>query len=397
MARTLGWVVCGVLALSACADEGGEPADVGSTTSTLADRAYIVSLESDELTVIDTKSWEILGRVKTGGQMNHMAELSPDFTKVFVDSSHSDQVIVVDATKFEVTNRLPLGKHPAHLTLTHDGSLLAIMAEDSNEVVFVDPETEQVVKRLGGFSTPHFMRFPENDKFGYVANIGGNHITRVDMETLEIDAHLPLQGMSELDEVADEGGFADAQIDSDGILYAAHNQTGRLFVYDTQNQRRLPELSVGRRPRAAFAEHPFEGVALRHVVPNFADRSLSIIDAERALPKVVATLAEEGDEESYGVNFSPLAPNLAFVMNRVRKDVAVHDTVAGKVLKRIFVGGNTETASTTADGKYIVAAVSGANRVVVIEVATQRIHKIFENVGKYPWSVTIPNGQNYCH
>ena len=63
----------------------------------------------------------------------------------------------------------------------------------------------------------------------------------------------------------------------------------------------------------------------------------------------------------------------------------------------IDVGGTTETASTTPDGKWIVAAVSSANQVVVIDAVTNEIVKTFDNVGKYPWSVTIPHGQNYCH
>jgi hypothetical protein len=35
--------------------------------------------------------------------------------------------------------------------------------------------------------------------------------------------------------------------------------------------------------------------------------------------------------------------------------------------------------------------------VVVIDVETHEIVKAFEGVSRYPWSVTIPNGQNYCH
>ena len=97
------------------------------------------------------------------------------------------------------------------------------------------------------------------------------------------------------------------------------------------------------------------------------------------------------------MNYSPLEPDLAFVMNRVREDIAVVDTSKGEIVERIDVGGNTETASTTADGRYIVATVSNANRVVVIDVMTRTIKKTFMNVGKYPWSVTIPKGQNYCH
>jgi hypothetical protein len=33
----------------------------------------------------------------------------------------------------------------------------------------------------------------------------------------------------------------------------------------------------------------------------------------------------------------------------------------------------------------------------VIDAMTNQIVKTFDNVGEYPWSVTIPLGQNYCH
>jgi DNA-binding beta-propeller fold protein YncE len=84
-------------------------------------------------------------------------------------------------------------------------------------------------------------------------------------------------------------------------------------------------------------------------------------------------------------------------MNREKHQVAVVDTAKMQLVDNIDVGGTTETASTTADGKWIVAAVSSANRVVVIDAVTHQIVKSFENVGNYPWSVTIPRGQNYCH
>jgi hypothetical protein len=41
--------------------------------------------------------------------------------------------------------------------------------------------------------------------------------------------------------------------------------------------------------------------------------------------------------------------------------------------------------------------VSSANKVVVIDAVSNDIVKTFENIGSYPWTVTIPLGQNYCH
>lgn len=393
-----GFAACSGEVESPSAEDTG-PAELGSlepSARALEQRAYIVSRDSEELTVIDLEKLEVIGKVPTGGGENHMAELNDDFTKVYITSSATDEAIVVDAKKLEVTGKIDVTGHPTHLTLSPDGRLIAVMVEATNEVSFLDMSDDSERTRIGGFETPHFMRFTPDGDWGYVANIGGNFLSRVDMRELAVTDTISLDAYEDRRQIDDEGGFADAQIAEDGTLFAAHHQSGKVLTIDARTGTKQGELSVGKGPWVAFAEHPFKGAPLRHVVPNFGDKTISVIDAQdMSKPAVSATLP--GDEEAYGVNFSPLEPDLAFVMNRVREDIAVVDTSKGEVIERIAVGGNTETASTTANGRYIVAAVSSANSVVVIDVPTRKIKKTFENVGKYPWSVTIPKGQNYCH
>jgi YVTN family beta-propeller protein len=372
--------------LGACAGDGDLDLD-------LAHRAYVVSQQSDELTVIDTETHRVIGRVATGGIANHMAEVSADLGKVFVVSSMGNEVIVVDARTLAVTGRIPVAGHPTHISTSRDGTRMALVAEDAGEVVFLDPEAETVVARVPGFMTPHFVRWSEDGASAYVANIGGHHVSRVDLASLQIAEQIVLDGFDDHTEAPGEGGFADVQIDREGVLWAAHGRTGRVLVFDTRAVQKVGELSVGARPWIAFAEHPFENVPLRTLVPSFGDRSVTLIDG---VARTVMTWWP-GDEEAYGVNFSSLTPDRAFVMNRVRADVAVVDTARGEITGRIPVGGNTETAATTADGRWIIAAVSGADRVVVIDPATERVVDTIDGVGRYPWSVTIPGGQNYCH
>jgi DNA-binding beta-propeller fold protein YncE len=396
LALAASFALSGALSLGCAAEEQTQNPLPGAPQVDLEDRAYIVSKGSDELTVIDLHRLEIIGRVRTLGRVNHMAELNGDFSKIIIDSSESDEAVVVDARSLTVDKRLPLGRHPTHLSLSRDGRLFAIMNEDDDAISFVDAERLVEVKRLTGFSTPHFMRFSPDGRYGYVANIGAHHLTRVDLASLAIVDHIALDGFEgppHATAAPAETGFADAQIDKNGVLYAAHAATGRVLVYDTVAQAKRAEIAVGPRPWIAYAEHPFAELPARQLVPSFGDASVALIAGKA--PRVVARLP--GDTESYGVNFSSKAPDEAFVMNRIREDIAVVDTERGEVTARIDVGGTTETASTTADGRYIVAAVSSANEVVVIDAATHAIVKTFTNVGVYPWSVTIPRGQNYCH
>jgi DNA-binding beta-propeller fold protein YncE len=365
-----------------------------SSPPNLENRAYIVSRYSDDLTVIDLDRLEIVGTVHTAGVQNHMAELNADFTKLYVDSEATNESIVVDATKLEVVTRIPTGDSPTHISLSLDGNVLAIMNEYGDSVSFIDPKTDVEIKRLPGFFTPHFMRFSPDGHYGYVANIGAYHLTRVDLGSLEIVDHIALDGFSGPPNVTlapNETGFADAQIDPDGTLYAAHANTARVLVYDTVARQKVTEHSVGPMPWIAYAQHPFAELPRRPVVPSFGDSTVAVMRTDS-----VATVSA-GDSQSFGVNYSPLAPNMAFVMNRVHGNVTVVDTAANGVVNVIPTGGNTETASTTRDGRWIIATVSSTNQVVVIDVQTQKIIKTFDNVGLYPWSVTIPLGQNYCH
>jgi YVTN family beta-propeller protein len=385
-------LLCSSLACAPDSDSNsGEDLQGEPSTEALMNRAYVVSLESDELTVIDLDRLEIIAQLPTGGVENHMADLNADYTKLYIDSSHSDETVVVDLKKLAVVKRITTGKHPAHLSLHGPSGLMAIMLEGEDAVAFLDTATDEIIKTVPGLMVPHFARYSPDGKWGYVANIGGHHITRLNMETLEIDSQIPLDGFPANMSTGGEGGFADVQIDRDGVLHAAHGNTGRVMMVDVATGQKIAEMQVGRAPWIVYAEHPFDNVPLTHLVPNFGDQTVSMI----AKSRLVRTVA--GDQESYGVNYTSLDPKVAYVMNRLREDIALVDLDSGDTVQRIPVGGNTETASTTPDGRYIVAAVSGANRVVVLDAKTRGIKKVFENVGKYPWSVTIPGGQNYCH
>jgi DNA-binding beta-propeller fold protein YncE len=360
--------------------------------SSLLNRAYIVARDSDDVSVIDLGRMEIIGRLKTGGVEDHMADLNADFTKLYVDSPGTNETVVIDVNRFEISKRIPVGVFPTHLSLTPDG-MFAVMDEYGGTVSFIDTKLDVEAKRLPGFYTPHFMRMAPDGKHGYVANVGASHVTRVDLATLEIDQEIPLEGTTVPTEVAMEAGFADVQIDRFGILYAAHSATGRVMVFDTNTGTKVRETQVGSAPWIVYASHPFANVPMRYLVPNFGDQTVSMLSG--GSDQILATMP--GDQESFGVNYTSKAPERAFVMNRIRKDISVVDTSQGIIIDRIDVGGNTETASTTPDGSLIVAAVSGADKVVVIDALTHQIVKTFDDVGKYPWSVTIPYGQNYCH
>jgi DNA-binding beta-propeller fold protein YncE len=254
--------------------------------------------------------------------------------------------------------------------------------------------TDDVIRTFSDPSlmVPHFVRF--RDRFAYIPSIGGNQITVLDRDTFEVKDVLLLDGVTEPGACSgDPCGFADAQIDQNGLLVAAHIETGHVLSYDTTTNTRRPDLVTGDRPWSVFVD-PLSNVFDTHMMPNWGDSTVSVID--RVQHREVAR-SPEGDQESYGVNYSPLAEGEAFVLNTVKERVAVIDRTSGELIEALDVGGTTETASTTSDGRYLLLPLSSTNQFAVYDLGTRAEVARFDEVGTYPWSVTTVGGQNYCH
>lgn len=367
----------------------------GTADVDLTHRAYVVSDESNEMFVFDYDTLEEVGSIDTtvvSGAVNgnHMAMVTTDGSKVYTTAAGQDTLVVIDAATLEVTKKVAIGRHATHMALRDGTSELWVMAEDDNAVVVFDTERDEIARTLtsDALNIPHFARF--SGDYAYVPSIGGNQVAVVDLATYEvIDAIVP-EGLTEGACEGDPCGFADAQISPTGVLFASHFSTGKMLVYDTVAREALVTAEVGGMPWSAFVD-PFDDAADFAFVPSWSDSTVSRVDRHG-----VASTWSAGDDEVYGVNFSPTAPGEAFVLNRTGNNVKVLDRDSGEVLATLDVGGTTETGTTTPDGKLLLP-ISSAGDVLVYDTATHDELARFSGVGTYPWSVSTAAGQNYCH
>jgi YVTN family beta-propeller protein len=384
----------------------------------LANRAYVISNESNDLFIVDLSTMKEVGNVDTSisGEVNgnHMAMVSKDGSKLYVSAADQNALVVVDARTLEVSKLIALGSHPTHSeacfacppygrdelwVVNERGGGPAMEATDApssaqGSVSIIDMASDEVVRTISdpSFNVPHFARF--HDRAAYIPSIGGNQISVLDLDTYQVKDVLLLDGQTQPGPCSgDPCGFADAQIDGNGLLVAAHIETGHVLSFDTVTSRRRPDLLAGNHPWSIFVDSLSNDFNTQ-LMPNWGDASVSLID-RREQREIARSF--EGDQESYGINYSPLAPGQAFVLNRVKERVAVIDRVTGGLIEALDVGGTTETASTTKDGRYLLLPISSANQFAVLDVTTRKEVARFSDVGVFPWSVTTIGGQNYCH
>jgi len=85
------------------------------------------------------------------------------------------------------------------------------------------------------------------------------------------------------------------------------------------------------------------------------------------------------------------------VISRDEEKVLVLDLAAMAPAGEIALPGTPETGVTTPDGAKLYVALSGANRVAVIDTVRREVIKMIGGVGTEPWGATMAGGDGYCH
>lgn len=112
-------------------------------------RAYLPAIGRHEVLVVDTASWQEVGRIAVAGQPVFVIA-RPDGRQVWVNFAVPDYntVQVIDTQTSSVVRTLSPGKAVLHLEFTPRGESVWISARDSNEVVVLDTQSFAVQASL---------------------------------------------------------------------------------------------------------------------------------------------------------------------------------------------------------------------------------------------------------
>mgnify|MGYP001398882660 CR=1 FL=1 len=112
-------------------------------------RAYLPAIGRHELLVVDTQSWQEVGRIAVAGQPV-FAIARPDGRQVWVNFAFPDngQLQVVDTETQQVTQTLQPGRAVLHLEFTSRGEAAWVSSRDDNKIIIYDTRTLELVAEL---------------------------------------------------------------------------------------------------------------------------------------------------------------------------------------------------------------------------------------------------------
>ena len=112
-------------------------------------RAYLPAIGRHEVLVVDTTSWQEVGRIPVKSQPVFVMA-RPDGRQIWVNFAFPDNsyLQVIDTLTQQVTKTMEPGKAILHLEFTPKGEAVWISARDDNRVLIMDTQTQTVAKEL---------------------------------------------------------------------------------------------------------------------------------------------------------------------------------------------------------------------------------------------------------
>jgi YVTN family beta-propeller protein len=173
------------------------------------------------------------------------------------DSSYLSRI---NLAKNEIDAVYPVGSVPKVVKVTPDNKYILVSNWCSYTVTVISVETQKTVKSIKIGRYPRGISISSDSKFAYVAEMGGNRIHKIDLESFAV-TYIPIGSNPRAIVLSPD----------DTKLYATLNISGKVIAWDLQTNKAIKTVATGKSARSLAIST--DGSAL--FVVNFGGGTLS--------------------------------------------------------------------------------------------------------------------------
>jgi YVTN family beta-propeller protein len=300
-----------------------------------------------------------------------------------IQAAHANVVVVLNSRDATVqlldqktgadNGTFAVGKEPHHLMATPDNKSVIVASSVGNELIFLDPVSGKVQRRLADVLDPYQIGFSPDQKWFVSASL---RLDRVDVYKYEggnlvLSKRVPLARMPS--HIAFDAASTTAFITQQG--------SDQVSAIDLKTQAVKWTLPVGKLP-AGISMTPDDKYLL---VGIMGSDYVEVIDW-RAQKTVKRIKTGNGAH-----NFRALGDRRhVFVSNRVQNSINIIDQTTLENVGMIPVPGGPDCMELTNDGKTLWVTLRWIKKVAVIDVASRKVIKMIP-VGRSPHGVFFAN------
>lgn len=288
---------------------------------------------------------------------------------VVVLNSRDATVQLLDQATYAEIAAFSVGKEPHHLMETPDGKSLIVASSVGNELIFLDPHTGQLQRRLKDILDPYQIGFSPDQKWFVSTSL---RLDRVDLYRYD-GANLTLSKRIAMGKLPSHIAFNVAST----MAFITRQGSDQVSGIDLATQTVLWTIPVGKLP-AGIAMTPDDQYLL---VGIMGGDYVEVIDwkTQKTVKRIKAGAGTH--------NFRALGDGRhTFVSNRVANTINIIDQQSLENVGTINVPGGPDCMEVTADGKTMWVSLRWIKKVAVIDIATRKVIKLIP-VGRSPHGV----------
>ena len=262
-----------------------------------------------------------------------------------------------------------VGKEPHHLMETPDGKSLIVASSVGNELIFLDPVSGQIQRRISNILDPYQIGFSPDQKW-FISNslrLDRIDLYRYDGKNLTLAKRIPLPKLpSHMAFTADST-----------MAFITQQGSNQVSAIDLATQTVKWTMPVGPAP-AGITMTP-DGKHL--LVGIMGSDYVEVIDwrTQKTVKRIKAGAGTH--------NFRALGDNrMTFVSNRVSNTINIIDQKTLENVGTINVPGGPDCMEITPDGKTMWVTLRWIKKVAVIDLTTRKVIKTIP-VGRSPHGV----------
>ena len=287
-------------------------------------------------------------------------------------NSADGTVSLIDTDSYQVTGKVNVCKEPHHLMPTPDDKSLVVACAAANQLVFFDPLTGQEQKRVRNISDPYQLGYSPNRKWFVATSLRLDRVDIYDPTDFSLIARLPAP------KTPSHLAFDDAS----QFVFVTLQDANEVMAISLPTQKIAWVMPVATTP-AGIVMSPDNRYLL---VASMGEGVVEVIEwrsrqSIRKVPtgKAAHNLQPKGDGRHF------------YVSNRtVDGSISLLDTQTMTVVEQYEVPGGPDDMTVRADGKELWATARFARKVQVVDLVNKRL-KLSIPVGSSPHGVFFLN------
>ena len=271
---------------------------------------------------------------------------------------------VLDMAHETELRRVPVLREPHHVALSPDGSDLLVGDAGANEMLFLDPRTGDIRRRVP-MADPYHLAFSPNGKWLTVTGLARNQVDLYDAATMALAKRFPLSSMPSHVTYAPDSSMA----------YVTLQGTNRLAAIDIRQQTVTWTAEVGATPAGVI------WLNSKLLVANMGSDHVAVVDP-------VDGRVEQRIRTGRGAHQLFLSPDrkTLWVNNRVDGTTVALDAATLATIHSYRVPGGPDCIDFAPDGKLWITE-RFIQKVGVLDPATGALQSI--SVGRSPHGIFL--------